>query len=160
MHNKVMIIRHAIGVSLICAVVGFARPGPVRTSPGGQPLSPADSIPAFIIEKGMQLITSRLGQDFCRQNVRFDSLRSQAHPGIPGSCPYFALWHPDLAEKPRYRLVFDLLVRQEPWARSEIEFFLDSGGDPTAVAIRRGVTFQSTCSGPWPWRQQLVSSRV
>jgi hypothetical protein len=129
MSTKVMITRRAIEVALICAVVGFPRPVPVRTSPGGQPLSPADSIPAFIIEKGMELIASRLGEEFCQQNIRFDPLRSQAHPGLPGFRPDFALRHPDLAQEPRYRLIFDLLVRRQPWARSEIEFFLDTRGD-------------------------------
>jgi len=91
--------------------------------------SPDDSIPAVIIERATEFVVSRLGEHFFDGNVRFDPNHSQAHPSLPHYPVEFAERHPDLASRPCFRMVFDLAVREQPWAQSRIEFLVDSRGD-------------------------------
>ena len=88
-----------------------------------------DSIPQAIVDRASGLLVSRLGQQFFEENIRFNPARSQAHPSLPRFPVDFAEIHPDLAFRPCFRMVFDLTVREKPWAESAIEFFVDSRGD-------------------------------
>jgi hypothetical protein len=109
----------------ICAVSACGHSRGVLKNADNEAAGPTDSIPAAVVQKAIEFIASRVGHQFCQENVRFDAAGSQAHPYLPSWPVDFAKVHPEIASGPCYRMVFRFSVGESPWVDGRIEFFVD-----------------------------------
>jgi hypothetical protein len=132
-----------LGCSRLCGVSSSMRTGPS---------SPPDSIPAIVLEESLRFIASRVGEEFCRENIRFDRGCSQAHPRLPARPVDFGQLHPDLAASPCFRMCYHLRVAESPWVDGRIEFLVDAMGhvlpDTRVEGIPDCVHRPSECAFP------------
>jgi hypothetical protein len=112
----------------LSAVLGCSCLWSVSSSTRTEPPSPLDSIPPIVLDESLRFIASLVGEEFCRENIRFDRRCSQAHPRLPARPVDFAQLHPNLASSPRFRMCYHLRVAESPWVDGRIEFLVDAMG--------------------------------